>query len=830
MAFDYTNYYRLQYIESNGTQHIIPNVTISADFVDQTTCVITSTASGRYQGAWNAGQRWGSYNGKIAGYAYPTDVDVGDYNFIEFHAKSDNTYSLSVDGIEKISGRSRSTQVGQAYFLFATAQNSTTVAAYTQLSMQMYSCKLWDNGTLIRDFVPAQRKSDGEIGLYDVLNDTFYEHKGTNPFTSGPIIWSVNLSVSPSGSGTVNGSGTKIDGSTVSISATANTGYVFAGWYNGSTLVSTANPYTFTISNNVSLTAKFVVPVSITLNYDSSLGSASYSWAGNSIVLNATPNASAQFKGWYINSVLISTSNPYTYTPTGNTTIECRFEPIYTITDSVVGNGAMSYTRGTDKNDVTVTSIPDANWHFLKYVVNGTDYTTTPLSIHLTQNSTITAVFVEDDKFHLTITTSFPYGSVYISANDVYTGTVVTLWARPFPDYYFVEWSDGDTTNPRSVTVTADVTLVAKYQRVGESNGIYQYRCYVKDQMSLTDPPKAFMPVDTFTVKTDLLTNANSTITVFDMADNINNGDVLVLYDPKGQTLYQGVIKSIEGYKITCSQMQSYYKGLWIYNVDPQTTLEEEVANLLQDYADGKIYGSTYVDPLVAQRLGGITIDFTGSTAVSLPTDLDDNGNEKYTQKDMEKWIYELYEKYGIVFDFEINFSGTNYVHIKMPSYSSVVVGNNMFAIKNMSPITTIEETNRLIIYAQDKTYRTTYVATKTGISEEPSTTASRFDITNTKVVFSDDDVADLIASNLPESMYNHKLTFTLLIKNFIYQFGDFNLGGELEVWHGEDYYDTVLTGYEIKKVSNQNITQVDFVCGKVRTALTKLLTRGDVL
>jgi hypothetical protein len=286
----------------------------------------------------------------------------------------------------------------------------------------------------------------------------------------------------------------------------------------------------------------------------------------------------------------------------------------------------------------------------------------------------------------------------------------------------------------------------------------------------------------------------------------------------------------MEDNKITCSQMQSFYKGTWIYNVSPQNYLEHEIAVLLQNYANGRIYKSNYRDTHVAQRLSGITVDYVGSTAVNLPTDLDKDGNENMTQKDMEKWIYELYEEYGIIFDFEINMSGTNYVHIKKPSYPSVKVGNNMYAIQNMSPITTIEETNRLIIFAQDKTYRTTYVATKNGIIEAPSSTANRFDITNTKIVFSDDDAADLIANNLPDQMYNHKVTFTLIIKNFLYEFGEFNLGGELDVWKDSDYYNTVLTGYEIKKGSNQNIVSVDFTCGKVRIALTKLLTlRGGL-
>lgn len=415
--------------------------------------------------------------------------------------------------------------------------------------------------------------------------------------------------------------------------------------------------------------------------------------------------------------------------------------------------------------------------------------------------------------------------SVYISSTTVESGQSVTLYARPFPNYYFVRWSDGNTANPRIMTVTSNVDLTAVFQRSLDSSEVYQYRCYVKDQLYLTSAPKSFMVVESFDIKRDLITNAVTTLTVYEIDQNINEGDVLVIYDPYGTNLYQGVITSIEELTIRCSQMASFYKGLWIYNIHPSTTLEQEIAWLLGQYAQGKIYGSTWTDPLVAQRLGGITIDYTGSTSAKLPTDFDDESNPLYTQKDMEKWIYELYSTYGIIFDFEINFSGANYVHIRVPNYQKIAIGNNMFAIQNMSPITEVEETNRLIIYAKDKTYRTTYVATSTSVVAQPSSTANRFSITNTKAVFSDDAIADLVAANLPNQMYNHKLTFDLVIQNFLYQFGDFNLGGGLDVYYGDDYYDSVLTGYEIKKDRNVNITNVQFICGNVRTKLTQKLT-----
>lgn len=575
-------------------------------------------------------------------------------------------------------------------------------------------------------------------------------------------------------------------------------------------------------------TAVFEVLFRLQLTYDSSLGTASYTRDidnGNKVYLTATANQNAQFLGWYNNSLKIGSNTSLTYTLSRDSVIEARFEPIYVVTTSVDGDGAVSFTRATDQNEVTFTVIPDAQNHFVKYTVNDQEYFSTPLTIRLTEDADVVAYFAEDERLHITASANIPYASVYISANDDYSGYTSVLWARPFPDYQFVGWQDGDTSNPRTITVTQNVTLVAVYHRVLDTNGIYQYRCFVKDQMTLEDAPKAFMVVDTFNIKRDIMTKATSSITVLEMASNINDGDVLVLYDPKGTFLYNGVITSISDKTIKCSQMASFYKGRWIYNTSSQTYLEEEIATLLQDYADGKMYGSTWVDDQVATRLGGITIQYIGATSVNLPTDLDDQGNEKYTQKDMEDFIYELYEKYNIIFDFEINISGANYVTIKVPTFDSIKVGNNMYAIQELSPVTEIEETNKLIIYAQDKSYRATYIATKNSIVKEPSTTANRFDITNTAIVFSDDPESDLVANNLPETMYNHHVTFMLIIKNFIYQFEDFKLGGALDIYNNDDYYNSVLTGYEIKKNSNQNITEVKMVCGKIRQKLTQMLT-----
>lgn len=51
----------------------------------------------------------------------------------------------------------------------------------------LYSCQIYDNGTLIRDFVPCTNAS-GTVGLYDVVNDEFYQNAGTGTFTAGPNV------------------------------------------------------------------------------------------------------------------------------------------------------------------------------------------------------------------------------------------------------------------------------------------------------------------------------------------------------------------------------------------------------------------------------------------------------------------------------------------------------------------------------------------------------------------------------------------------------------------------------------------------------------------
>lgn len=57
-----------------------------------------------------------------------------------------------------------------------------------RFSGKIYWFKIYDDGTLVRDYVPAQRIEDGAVGLYDKVSGLFYENNGTGTFGAGPEV------------------------------------------------------------------------------------------------------------------------------------------------------------------------------------------------------------------------------------------------------------------------------------------------------------------------------------------------------------------------------------------------------------------------------------------------------------------------------------------------------------------------------------------------------------------------------------------------------------------------------------------------------------------
>lgn len=131
---------------------------------------------------------------------------------------------------------------------------------------------------------------------------------------------------------------------------------------------------------------------------------------------------------------------------------------------SVTGGGI--YDQGAN---VTITAEPNSGYDFLKWTKDGVEVTTNAsYSFTATENATYTAVFGEHSVTYYTISTeASPVEAGYVEGGDVYAeGETATLFAVAFPGWDFERWSDGNTDNPRTVTVTGDATYTALFTQI----------------------------------------------------------------------------------------------------------------------------------------------------------------------------------------------------------------------------------------------------------------------------------------------------------------------------------------------------------------------------
>lgn len=169
-------YQEVEYIESTGTQYIDTGLDYFADF--EVGIRLRQNVSNK---ALGNGQSYclqrqnadtGCWQYTSASTTYNTTIKITDYHIMMW--KDNKVYA---DGVE-LANLVKNSNVGSRMFLFTSQINSP----YPNI---IYFCKLYNNGTLVRDFVPCYRKSDRVAGLYDLANGEFYTNKGTGEFLYG---------------------------------------------------------------------------------------------------------------------------------------------------------------------------------------------------------------------------------------------------------------------------------------------------------------------------------------------------------------------------------------------------------------------------------------------------------------------------------------------------------------------------------------------------------------------------------------------------------------------------------------------------------------------
>jgi uncharacterized repeat protein (TIGR02543 family) len=286
----------------------------------------------------------------------------------------------------------------------------------------------------------------------------------------------INTLSSPGSGGTTTGAGTYTSGSIISVTATPATGYQFANWTEGGSVVSSSTSYSFTVSANRTLVANFnLLTYSISTSSSPSAGGSSsgggtYSYGDNATV-TATPATGYQFVNWTQGGSSVSTNSSYTFTVTGNRTLVANFSQIiYTVSTSSSPsaggstNGGGNYTYG---NEATVTASPAGGYNFVNWTQGGSAVSTSSnYTFTVTSNRTLVANFSQI--IYTISTSSSPAGGGSTSGGANYSsGSSATVIATPAAGYQFVNWSQGgssvSTSASYSFTVTDNRTLVANF-------------------------------------------------------------------------------------------------------------------------------------------------------------------------------------------------------------------------------------------------------------------------------------------------------------------------------------------------------------------------------
>ena len=174
--------------------------------------------------------------------------------------------------------------------------------------------------------------------------------------------------------------------------------------------------------------------------------------------ISATPNYGYHFVQWNDGN----TENPRTLELTQDTILIAEFAPnTYTITTV-----SSDTQRGTTQGDttvnyleyITISASANYGYHFVQWNDGNSD---NPRQVQVTRNTTYTATFAKNT-YAISLSCNEEQGSVEGVTSAEYLDTV-TISATPNFGYHFVQWSDGNTENPRTLELTQDTILTAEF-------------------------------------------------------------------------------------------------------------------------------------------------------------------------------------------------------------------------------------------------------------------------------------------------------------------------------------------------------------------------------
>jgi hypothetical protein len=191
-VLDGTVYTQCSYIQSSGNEWINTGITGKANTRVQADFVIKAAVSGWWAvfGACayniNRSYLFGINNlSTITVQSGTSSYKDVSYSFnLQTHYRIDMNppYTYVNDALVcTLNHSGHNTPVPLALFW----QNYSSSTNMAKARIQLYSCKIYDGNTLVRNYIPAVRNADSVAGLFDTVSMSFFTNAGTGAFTYG---------------------------------------------------------------------------------------------------------------------------------------------------------------------------------------------------------------------------------------------------------------------------------------------------------------------------------------------------------------------------------------------------------------------------------------------------------------------------------------------------------------------------------------------------------------------------------------------------------------------------------------------------------------------
>ena len=424
-----------------------------------TTCTLTATPNvGYYFLNWTE-------NGTVVSYdaSYSFTVD-GDRNLVANFVEGESTCTIVFDLRDSYhNGWSGN------YLVVNYSDGSSEQFTLESGSSISYSREVATGSTIALSWITGSNtyqcsfdiKFENGVPIYhgSGLNSGFQQELYINcAVATAPHV--ITAVAEPEEGGTIEGAGTYDGGTAITLTATPNDGYSFCFWSENGQQVSTDASYSFIVTSDRDLLARFSLPLNVSATTNMALGGTVTGYGmfyyGNTCTLTATPNEGYLFLNWSKNGEVVSCKATYSFTVTEDTDLEAVF---MRLEGTLIGQGEATnnylpsysgYNYTLSQQIYTPNEIGEAgNITSISYFNGGT-----------TKTRTYDIYMVHTDK------TTFENATDWITVSEadlVYSGSVTITQGY---------WTTIDLDTPFAYNGTSNLAIIVEDNTRSKSSGM----------------------------------------------------------------------------------------------------------------------------------------------------------------------------------------------------------------------------------------------------------------------------------------------------------------------------------------------------------------------